>query len=220
MAMPRKEVIGLRFGSLVVTGEAPYRNKSRCVTAVCDCGNALEVRATNLRRGSTTSCGCYWKSRVTVHGKSQTPLYNVWRSMLDRCNNPTNHAYANYGGRGIHVADEWHDLDAFLLWATSSNYQTGLSIDRRDNESGYSPSNCRWATQTEQQRNRRSPSGSSSQYIGVCLYKATGKWKAHIRYDGKLHHLGYHPTQIEAAIARDTHIRDQGLVGFTMNDVL
>lgn len=90
-----------------------------------------------------------------THGGSETPLYGVWLSMRSRCNRPTDWSYARYGGRGITVCRDWSKFEAFRLWATTNGYRKGLSLDRRNNSRGYSPSNCHWTTGKSQGRNKR-----------------------------------------------------------------
>ena len=91
-----------------------------------------------------------------THGQYGTKLYWVWDSMLNRVNNPRHKYYANYGGRGITVCEEWQkSFASFYSWAVSNGYAEGLTLDRFDNNSGYNPCNCRWITHKQQQNNKR-----------------------------------------------------------------
>lgn len=98
-------------------------------------------------------CGAhYW-----VHGAYQRNkhLYNVWTTMLHRCNDPKRKKYKDYGGRGISVCPEWNDPNVFIDWAEQNGYELGLQLDRIDNNGNYAPDNCRWVTPKENSRNRR-----------------------------------------------------------------
>ena len=92
-----------------------------------------------------------------VHGACERNprLYNVWVTMMHRCYDPKRVKYKDYGGRGIEVCDEWHDPNCFIDWAEANGYQIGLQLDRKDNDSWYSPENCRFITPKENSRNRR-----------------------------------------------------------------
>ena len=94
--------------------------------------------------------GCF----SSTHGMSKTRLYFIWGSMIQRCKNPNNKSYKYYGGRGICVCNEWLTFESFAKWATENGYKEGLSIDRINNNEGYNPANCRWATALTQIRNR------------------------------------------------------------------
>ena len=147
---------GKRFGKLIALekvriGYSKY--KWRCV---CDCGNEHFVNTYHLLHGDVKSCGCERFKACVTHGMTETRLYHIWCTMKARCLRPTSQKYERYGGRGITVCDEWRDdFTKFYDWAVSNGYRDDLSIDRINNDDGYYPENCRWAT-AEQQANNTS----------------------------------------------------------------
>lgn len=153
------DLTGEKFGRLTVVSRAENSKggKSRWLCR-CECGNECVVHSSSLKSGNTRSCGCIRREashdRATTHGMSKTPLFTIWRAMVSRCNNPNNRSYENYGGRGIHVCDEWLDSSSFFGWAIANGYSEGLTIERVDVNKGYEPSNCKWIPKAEQARNK------------------------------------------------------------------
>ena len=155
------DLTGMRFGRLVVLSLDAKRaagggSKWLCR---CDCGIEKIVTGQALNHGKTRSCGCFglerFTQRVTTHGRSKEKLseHGIWALMRRRCNNPKDKRYADYGGRGITVCARWDSFENFL--ADMGPMPDGTSLERRNNDLGYSPDNCKWATRKEQQRNRR-----------------------------------------------------------------
>jgi hypothetical protein len=137
--------------------------------------------------------------------------------MRMRTLNPNHKSYNNYGGRGITLCDEWLDVQNFWDWAMSNGYSDELSIDRIDNDAGYSPENCRWATQTIQSRNTRIQKNNTSGYRGVSFYKNYKMFVVKIDVNRKRIHLGYYKTAVEGAIAYNNYIIENNLEGFILN---
>lgn len=158
----KKDIVGQRFGRLVVLKETDERTKCGEVKYLCqcDCGNKTVVAGTSLRYGNTKSCGCLaresTRKRSYKHGLSNHPLYKIWHGLLERCYHEEDTAYKYYGARGITVCDEWRqDAAAFIKWALDNGWEKGLEVDRIDNYAGYSPENCRIVTHKENMANQR-----------------------------------------------------------------
>lgn len=173
------DLTGKRFGRLLVRSRVgtntPVQWKCKC-----DCGKTTIVVSQRLREGQTKSCGCFHKEVITKHGKHNSATYKVWENMLTRCRNPNTPFYKDYGGRGIRVCKRWLAFSNFL--ADMGERPKGLTLDRRNTNGHYCPSNCRWISSKLQLRNRRpflrrrrkedtklhlwDPSHGTYQYIG------------------------------------------------------
>lgn len=163
-----KDLTGQRFGRLVVSHRTlSDKTPNACWVCACDCGNTTIANSSNLRSGGKKSCGCILKEHGFKIGKARkkehrdSRLFFVWSSIKQRCLNPKSKAYVHYGGRGITVCDEWKDsYDAFYKWAMANGYDENAprgqcTIDRIDNDKGYSPDNCRWVAMLVQNNNQR-----------------------------------------------------------------
>ena len=152
----RKPVaVGTRYGRLTVLSDGVLRKKKRTVVCVCECGKRVEVNLTNLVTGRSTSCGCYLREvnrNKATHGMSGSRTFRIWNLMIQRCENKNNPAYARYGGRGIKVSPSWHTFTNFLH--DMGEGPEGMTLDRVDNNKGYSKNNCRWATIFTQANNK------------------------------------------------------------------
>lgn len=177
----------------------------------------------SVNSGNTKSCGCQtlnlMREASVKHNLSRSRLYNCWRSMLKRVNLPAFKGYKNYGGRGIKITPSWYDFNIFSSWAFSEGYteetHKDLSLDRIDVNGDYEPSNCRWASITIQNRNRRKKENTTSKYIGV--YLKNNRWIARVVLNSKSIYLGGFLTEDEAGEAYNEYIRSNKLEGFNLN---
>ena len=161
MSAKHEDLTGQRFGKLIVVRESADRPSDNRIhwECVCDCGKTTTVMGKLLRNGKTRSCGCLSIELRTKHGHAHDDAssreYRIYYAMLQRCHNPKSTVFQRYGGRGITVCDRWRDGFTNFLQDMGPCPENG-TIDRIDNERGYDPQNCRWASYAEQSRNKPS----------------------------------------------------------------
>lgn len=199
------DLTGQRFGKLVVIERVDNAKDGTAQwLCQCDCGNVSVCYGTKLRNRHIQSCGCLKRSR---NGKRKTRLYRIWTTMKARCEKKTKDNYKFYGGRGITVCEEWQDFECFEKWAVANGYQDNLSLDRKNPNQNYMPSNCRWITIQEQQNNRRDNvilTYKGKTYTKAQLARALG-YKYHT-VDNRLR-LGWTTEEIANAPERKTDNR-------------
>lgn len=201
--MTRKCAInpGDRYGRLEILQEAPShitagKQRIRCWDVVCDCGVTVTVRQPDIRSGKTKSCGCLSREAAALanktHGMTGTRTHEIWRGMIKRCTQKNRKDYKYYGGRGISVCARWLTFDAFF--ADMGEAPAGMSIERKNNDGNYEPSNCCWATQSQQVKNKRMLRDTASGVRGVTRIARNGKWRATAYHNGRKHGAGVYST--------------------------
>lgn len=151
------EYLNKKYGRLTIIEIIPRTEQYafQMVKCRCDCGNIKTVKLTYLKNGDTKSCGCLIREMNWIDGRKHERLHSVWNGMISRCKYEKLPAYERYGGRGISVCEEWKDYLNFKEWALNNGYKDDLTLDRRDNNGDYEPSNCRWVDLHTQANNTR-----------------------------------------------------------------
>jgi len=217
-----EQYIGKKFSKLTILS-IPEERVNHAIQAVCkcECGNTKTVTLNVLLRGKIQSCGCLGKTRGGLTSKESHKYYDIWRQMMARCyqsggfvtnkptlkflNKPKPHArYKDYGARGLTVAKEWHDLDTFIKWY-KENIKDGESMDRKDNDVGYNPSNCRTASIGVQNRNQRVRKDTPTGYKGIRIVPS-GSYRWDVKHNRVPMGKEGFKTPEEALIERNTAI--------------
>lgn len=163
MAKDPIDLTNCRIGRLMIIGKSYLiqgkYHRIRYYKTECDCGTIKPIKYVSLvGKNPTLSCGCLaveiLVKRSTIHGYKKHSLYGTWKNMWNRCNNPENEDYSAYGGRGIKICKRWNNIKNFI--SDMGERPKGLTLDRIDNNGNYCQKNCKWSTNTEQARNRRS----------------------------------------------------------------
>lgn len=188
---------GQTFNRLTALNRVEEKSKYITYYWICECGNTLKAPAIRVVSGNTKSCGCITNERIgalnRTHGESKTALYKVWKTMRARCYNTNDDSYHNYGGRGIGVCDEWRsNFVPFRDWAKANGYASGLTIERVNNNKGYSPENCVWTTRLVQCNNTRR--NEKIEYMGEL--KTFAQWQRELGFHSgavyaRIHKLGW-----------------------------
>lgn len=170
------------------------------------CGRETRSYPSRLRKYCSRECAFKAVGEKTRrHGLSRTRLHTIWCHMKTRCKCKTSIAYRYYGGRGVKVCEEWIEcFESFRDWAIKNGYSDTLEIDRIDTNGDYCPSNCRWATKSQQMQNRRkSVTGKTSRFKGVSWCANVSKWRTQIQFNKSPCHVGLFENEVDAAKAYD-----------------
>lgn len=228
---PRLELAGKRFGRLVAL-ERSHKNKSGAWIWLCkcDCGAMVTVKGSTLVSPRSSACAsCNAVVTHTTHGGSHTPLYQRWRTMIDRTTRPSTGGYRNYGGRGITVCERWCSFDNFAE-DMGPTFSSELELDRIDVNGNYEPGNCRWVTKREQSRNKRNNhrvtwAGRTmvvqdwAEYLGIkpntLVHRLRRGWSVRRALvtgaDPEALKALYAAETVRLAAAGDPHVKDGGL---------
>lgn len=153
---------GDKHNDLMLTGKSYKKSGITYLEFICKCGKVKWANMYKIFSGKTASCGCRLNVKnspyfnFTYHGMSRHPLYKHFHNVISRCYNQKSDSFKDYGLRGITICEEWlKDVTVFIKWAINNGWEKGLELERVNNNKGYSPENCIWATRKVQSRNKR-----------------------------------------------------------------
>ena len=179
------------------------------------CGKEFETMVSSIHSGSTKSCGCQHhkpREKSIKHGLRSNRFYSTWYGMVKRCNNLKSKDYKNYGARGITICADWLDVRNFIAWCDVTHPKLeGYTLDRINNDKGYSPENCTWSDKTTQILNRRIMKNNKSGFVGVSFGPLKNRWVANIGVNGKQIRIGSFKDKMDAVQARDNYITQNKL---------
>lgn len=204
----KENLLGKVYGRLTVISPSDSINNRTYWKCRCVCNKVCNVRADQLKDGTTSSCGCLrierLREKICTHGATGTPTYDIWEAMGQRCNNQNSAGYAEYGGRGIKICDRWLGAEGFSNFLKDMGERPHkLSLDRVDVNGDYSPENCRWADNSLQGFNTRKSKNNTSGRSGVSWDRGRNKWSASIMKNRKTIHLGRFSSFEDAVKARE-----------------
>ena len=208
------DYVGVVFNRWTVVAEAE-RDKfgNRRFHCKCMCGASREVPIANLTSSKSKSCGCLNRELAgklfKTHGKSKTREYRIWAGMISRCHDVNSSSYSRYGGRGIFVCSRWRNSFENFLSDMGERPSPSHSIDRINNEKGYSPENCRWADPFQQARNKRPRPGKSG-IPGVYWRTDRQRWVAVYRGGERPKKVGSFKDKREAERALNEYVSNEG----------
>lgn len=212
--MPKAfDLVGRSFGRLTVmrfVGRREIGSEMRRLWEChCVCGNDCVTSGKSLLIGYTTSCGCAKVVGVLIHGETGTSEHNTWKAMIQRCTNPKSNSYLRYGGRGITVCDRWRQSFDDFLSDMGKKPTPDLTIERKNNDGNYEPSNCVWADRTTQILNSRPKNTNRSGVVGVHWDPSKKKWRAQISLRCKKVALGEFNNIEDAKAAREAAVAER-----------
>lgn len=213
-----EELIGFESGKLTVV-KVYYNNKQRHVICKCSCGKEIDFLSLIFISRRPKSCGCAKNNGTKPkHNMWGTRIYEVWADMKNRCCCEKSKCYKNYGGRGIIVCKKWMEFINFYNWAINNGYSDNLTLDRIDNNKGYSPDNCRFTDRHIQIVNQRIRRENKSGYKGVWWNEKEERWESYININHKKYHLGKYKNKKEAVEARNKFIIDNNLKEYPIQE--